>query len=188
MPLRTFIAIPIDPGPRLCRVTDQLGLIGAPVRISQTADLHLTLKFLGDTDENLVPQIVEWLDQLGPIFPALDVSLKGLGVFSDRRRPTVVWAGLQDSVLTKLQKNVEEGMNALGWPPEQRPWRPHVTLARINPRKPVPALLNELLDECASRDFGAHPLNRLVLYQSTSTSRGPVYSELHSVPLMATVS
>lgn len=183
MPLRTFIALPVDPGPQLSRVIDQLGLIGAPLRISRTAKLHLTLRFLGDTDEALLPPLAACLDRECKSVAAMDVGLSGLGVFPDRRRPTVVWAGLQEARLMQLQQRLEESVSRLGWTREQHAYRPHVTLARINPRKPVPSELHGLLERCASRDFGTHRLDRVVLYQSESTPSGMRYTSLHEVRL-----
>ena len=183
MTIRTFIAFAVDPEPQLCRVVDQLGLIGAPVRISKSADLHLTLKFLGATDDAVLPELTGLLNQLAGSSASIRTPLSGLGVFPDRRRPTVVWAGLEEPQVNRLQTHIEERVAELGWDPEQRPFRPHVTLARVNPRKPVPRLLNELLDKHESTEFGVYELNRVVLYQSVTTGDGVRYLPLHEVRL-----
>lgn len=180
MTIRTFIAIEVDPGPRLCRVIDQLGQIGSPVRLARLPGLHLTLRFLGDTDESVAPRLTELLDQLVERHSGFRRSLTGLGVFPDRARPTVVWAGVSAPELAALQSDVDDRVCELGWQPEGRPYRPHVTLARVNPRKAVPHMLNELLDRHTETDFGEHQFDRVALYQSEP---GGVYRVLHDVRL-----
>lgn len=180
MTIRTFIALEVDPGPRLCRVIDQLGQIGLPLRLAKLPGLHLTLRFLGDTDESMIPRLTESLDQLVERHSGFRHSLTGLGVFPDRTRPTVVWAGIDAPELTALQSEVDEQVGSLGWEPEGQPYRPHVTLARVNPRKAVPHVLNELLDRHTDTDFGEHLLNRVALYQSEP---GGIYRVLHDVRL-----
>lgn len=99
--------------------------------------MHLTLKFLGNIPSASVGPL---LDCLGPVaeghshFP---LRLAGLGMFPGRRKPRVLWAGVDGDLdaLSGLQQASEEAINALGYPPEQRPFRPHITLGR--PRRSV---------------------------------------------------
>ena len=180
---RTFIAFHVEPDPRLSRVIDQLDQIGPPVRVPSQSGLHLTVQFLGDTTDAQIPELSAMLDSIATDNATIRTSFVGLGVFPDRRRPAVVWAGLEQERLSHVQFLVSEQTEMMGWVSEARAWRPHVTLARVNPRRRVPAELDDLLDRHVTSDFGEHRLHRIVLFESQRTSRGVRYHELHSVLL-----
>lgn len=188
MTIRTFIAFDVESGPRLQRVIDQLGQIGSPVRISDSATLHLTLIFLGDTSESAVAELIGILDEVAAEFTGMDAALTGLGVFPHRRKPTVVWTGIRNpSPVVALQQQLERRLQAAGWKPDPREYRPHVTVARVNSRRrPVPGVLFELLDQHTTTDFGTSRLDNIVLYQSESTPRGAHYTALHRSQLHQT--
>ena len=138
--VRVFVAVGISAEAR-----EQL--IGAVERIRQEVPqgiqwanpegMHLTLKFLGNIPSASVGPL---LDCLGPVVGGHShflLHLAGLGMFPNRRKPRVLWAGVDGDLdaLSSLQQASEEAINALGYPPEQRPFRPHITLGR--PRRSV---------------------------------------------------
>src|SRR5207248_1409265 len=101
--------------------------------------IHLTLKFLGETDR--VDQVIEALQGIGP-FEKFFVEVKGFGFFPDARRPRVLWTGIEaPPALAELAGRVETAMEKLGFPPEQRPFTPHLTLARFQSRRPETRLM-----------------------------------------------
>ena len=135
--LRTFIAIELDArcksglGHLQERLRDQVP--PRSVRWVQPEGIHLTLKFLGDTPVEKVDEVQSALAraaaQVGP-FP---FTLGGLGCFPNNRQPRVVWVGVQEpaGALACLQKAVEDCVAPLGFPTEQRPFNPHLTLGRV---------------------------------------------------------
>ncbi len=138
--VRVFVAVGISAEAR-----EQL--IGAVERIRQDIPqgiqwanpdgMHLTLKFLGNIPSSSVGPL---LDCLGPVAAGHShflLHLAGLGMFPNRRKPRVLWAGVDGDLdaLDRLQQGAEDAINALGYPPEQRPFRPHITLGR--PRRSV---------------------------------------------------
>ncbi|MCH2201100.1 MAG: RNA 2',3'-cyclic phosphodiesterase [Fuerstiella sp.] len=187
MNIRTFVAFNIDPDPRLRQVIDQLDQIGAPVRISGSPSLHLTLRFLGDTPKESVSELIGILNEVAAEFTATDTALAGLGVFPDTKKPAVIWAGVKDPhPLVILQTDLEFRLRAAGWGPDTRVYRPHITVARVNLRHgPVPDLLFELLDRYATTDFGTVHLDRIALYQSERTPGGTSHASLYQSPSMA---
>ena len=99
--------------------------------------MHLTLKFLGNIPAGNVPPLLECVRGFTRDHRPFSLSLAGLGMFPNRRKPRVLWAGVGGDLdaLASLQQTAEDAINALGYPPEQRPFRPHITLGR--PRRSV---------------------------------------------------
>ena len=138
--VRVFVAVGISAEAR-----EQL--IGAVERIRQEVPqgiqwanpegMHLTLKFLGNIPSASVGPLLECLKPVASEASPFPLHLAGLGMFPNRRKPRVLWAGVDGDLdeLSSLQQASEEAINALGYPPEQRPFRPHITLGR--PRRSV---------------------------------------------------
>ncbi|MHB0875095.1 MAG: RNA 2',3'-cyclic phosphodiesterase [Anaerolineae bacterium] len=137
MNLRLFVAVEL-PQPVVDALSEaQQGLkcrLGSQcVRWSDPRGTHLTLKFLGDTDEARVPDIESALTETCASFTAGKLRLSCLGVFPSLQRPRVIWAGLDgdDSSLASLQAAIETALARLGFPAEGRPFSPHLTLGRV---------------------------------------------------------
>jgi len=102
-----------------------------PIRWVSAESIHLTLKFLGDVDESLESQVIAALESAVLGARGFDLSLAGFGAFPNAHRPRVVWLGCETATaLGLVQHRVEEEMNAIGFPFEGRPFRPHLTLGR----------------------------------------------------------
>ena len=108
------------------------------IQWSSPYGMHLTLKFLGNIPSSHVSPLLACVEELARANPAFVLNLAGLGIFPNRRKPRVLWGGIGGNLnaLSSLQQVAEEAINALGYPPEQRPFRPHITLGR--PRRSVP--------------------------------------------------
>jgi 2'-5' RNA ligase len=185
MDLRCFIAIELPEAlrRRIGEATERLRSTDADVRWVRPEGLHLTLKFLGSTPEELVPEITRELQEAMSGHRRMRLRLSGAGVFPSERRPRVVWIGLVDSDrLIGLQKDVETAMEALGFEPEDRPFTPHLTLGRLRSPRGSAALLKELglLKEEA---FDEIEVQDIVLMRSELKPTGAVYHRLQSIPL-----
>lgn len=138
--LRTFIAIELDDEleDNLRRLQDQLRERVAPgsVRWGRPGGIHLTLKFLGDTSLDTVEEVKVALAQAAAEVGPFAFTVAGLGCFPNTRRPRVVWVGLQEptGTLARLRDAVEAHVAPLGFPTESRPFRPHLTLGRVQRR------------------------------------------------------
>ena len=99
--------------------------------------MHLTLKFLGNIAAAGVEPLLNCLEPVAAVRPSFTLELAGLGMFPNRRSPRVLWAGAGGDLdaLSALQQDAEAAITRLGHPPEQRPFRPHITLGR--PRRSV---------------------------------------------------
>ncbi len=171
--LRLFIAFSVSssllrlPNGRrsaLANVLRELSFCCPSVNPTVPDKLHVTLKFLGATPADRVAAIEQSLCEIASRTKSFEVTLRGLGVFPDVRRPAVCWAGFRDSEpLRTLAEAVENAISPLGFPRERRAFHPHVTLARIR-AKPAEKLF-ELLAEHASTDFGTDHVSELRLMQ-----------------------
>jgi 2'-5' RNA ligase len=148
--------------------------------------LHLTLKFLGEIDEESVPDVLVALRIAAQRHGAFSLGVQGIGVFPDARGPKVVWAGLSGDVdtLTALALAVEEALIPAGIPPEGRPFTPHLTIARIKDgaREIGKALTaNGFLE--SRLEMGSMNVHEVVLMKSDLKPSGSVYTRLDTVPL-----
>ncbi len=138
--LRTFIAIELDETVAIALGAIQEELKSrvpkGSVRWVNPASIHLTLKFLGDTPKSRLSEIEEALREACAGVAPLDLTIEGRGCFPNFRRPNVIWVAVRDhgGALTRLQEAVEAHVAPLGWPTEKRPFRPHLTLGRVNRR------------------------------------------------------
>lgn len=156
---------------------------GANVRWTPRRNVHLTLRFLGDLDERQVRRAGE-ISRAIPEGP-IHVRGDGLGAFPSLRAPRILWAGVSTDTdderarLMRLQETTERHAQSLGLPREQRPWRPHVTLARV----PFPSPgLRPLIDDITTRECRS-PLSAvtdLFLMESLMSQGGVEYRVLNS--------
>ena len=188
--LRAFIALPLPPdwthalAEAICQLRRS---IPAGVRWADPSGIHLTLKFLGPTDANAVPGIVKALiAQMASATPPL-LSLSGLGTFPAGRNPRVLWAGVSGDLaaLQGLQQRAEAAAAGLGWPPEKRPFRPHLTLGRVRDHTPGQrrqAIAQAVANANLPPATGWQP-HTVRLYRSVLTPRGAIYTSLGEVAI-----
>lgn len=174
---RLFIALDVPVAVRDALValrTDDLG--GA--RWTKPEQLHCTLRFLGDTPEEQVPEINSTLARINA--PSLELKLDGLTAFPSRRSPRVLVARVTPTdELMGLQQQIKDAAQELGFEPEDRPFRPHVTVARLK-RTDATAVLRWLRAHPVEATFDA---DAFYLYASVLKPSGAVYERLASFPL-----
>jgi 2'-5' RNA ligase len=180
--LRTFIAVKLPATPALREVLTQLNQLGSSLKPVSTDNLHLTLKFLGDTPEPQIVEIGEIVTQVAAQATEFDLRLVGLGVFPHVHRPDVIWAGIETAdTLHTLAATLESNLEPLGFRRESREFHPHLTLARVK-AKPPPSLFR-MLAEHATTDFGTVHITSVELFQSELQRGGPKYTVLASAKL-----
>lgn len=142
---------------------------------------HLTLKFLGELEPGILDQVHKALRTVTA--PQFEVQASGGGFFPPGRNPKVVWVGLSRGAdsCTRLAADIDQALQPLGLPPDTRPFRPHLTIARI--KKSEPDDWPQLLSWLHAWTWPSFRAQRFVLYASRLTPQGPVYSELESCPL-----
>lgn len=178
---RLFVAVPLTDDARhalseLIREAAPGGLPGRPV---PPRNWHLTLRFLGDVDAVGRERMMAALDQadLGEPF---SVAWGGLGAFPGPRRSTVLWVGADRGarLLERLAAATEEAAVSAGFPAEDRPFHPHLTLSRIRPPQDTTSLLDSVAPAGVSMRVG-----RIVVYRSHLGRGGARYEEIEEFPL-----
>ncbi len=153
--------------------------------------LHFTLKFLGDTAPDRLPQAREALARATAGLRAFELTLAGLGCFPNPRSPRVLWAGCGDGagVLQTLAARVEEAFAEAGFPREARPFAPHLTLGRVREDKGRPRSkgldLPRLLENARGSVWGKEPVSEARLMESKLTSEGARHTPLFVARLSA---
>lgn len=190
--LRLFIAIELTP-----EIHAQLGkLIDAikpfdryKLNWVKAENIHLTLKFLGDTPESAIPSISQALTLAAQQNTPFSLSVSGTGCFPSPRQPRVFWAGLQaPPQLNRLQKDIDQSLLPLHIAAEKRPFSPHLTLARVPescPPESAAAVFQQLL-KYQNTVFGNFQVDRVTLFKSTLTRQGAIYQRLVTFSLRKT--
>ncbi len=174
--MRLFIAVPLPAHARdeAGRLLHELRGLDWPVRWVRNDGLHLTLKFFGEVTTDRVEAIEELVQRATRGMRPVEMMLRAGGAFPSRERPRVLRLEVDAGPdLELLQDRLETGGVDIGFPPEGRPFRPHITLGRVREGHRLPA---GAMDRLESVDHGAPFLaDRVVLYESRLTPEGPTY-------------
>lgn len=156
---------------------------GNDTRWARREGIHLTLKFLGEINEAMVSRAVTELTALQE-FPHFTVEVRGFGFFPDSRRPRVFWAGLAaPDALHQLAREIEKAMARLGFPPEDRCFSPHLTLARFRDSRPQPAI-GAMAEKVRDLTIGQFVVSEFALFESKLAAGSPAeYRTVASFPL-----
>ena len=179
--MRCFIAITIPDAVKqsLARLGAQLRQCPVSASWAQPDRAHLTLRFLGDITPDQAASIDAILRHRLIGTRPFNLMVHGAGAFPTIRRPKIVWAGVVpiDGPLTQVQQHCEEAAKAVGLPPEEKAFFPHITLARVKGRKAPPELMPAIERERAFA-AGEFTVSSVGLFRSELTRRGPEYTRL----------
>jgi len=179
--MRCFVAVPVAGPVRrlLADVQKALRRAEADVKWVEEANLHLTLKFLGDVSEAQVASLRELLSAEAARWPKLTLDYAGMGCFPEQGAPRVLWAGCTGDVdkLAGLAVAVERHAESVGVPREGRPFVAHLTIGRVKSSRNVKRLQAEIENQ-RRVPLGKDDVAEFALYESTRTSQGPVYEPL----------
>lgn len=183
MPFRAFISADFGRFPRVEAFSQALRDSGGDLKLVDLELLHTTLKFLGDTDEALVPEIVRTMERAVQGVAPVAVKLRGTGAFPGPKRINVVWIGLEGAdSLGRIASLLDRELDAVGFRPENRRWEPHVTVARVKSGRNLDRI-RSAVDAFANEEFGEVLVDRIRLKRSVLRPEGPEYSTVAEVPL-----
>lgn len=159
----------------------------APVRWVHPRNMHVTLKYIGEWDENRLDLVTDALGRVR-ITSKVKVPLAGLGFFPYAPSPRVFWVIAENTPpLRQLASSVDAQLSRLGIAPEVRPFVPHLTLGRLRGQCDLTEM-NEAIEELPSREFGTIEPETFALYGSMLTQNGPVYRKVEEFPFLMPVS
>ena len=182
--VRSFISIDLEDQQILSRIASilsSLQSLGGDLKPVERENIHLTLKFLGNVSAPRLGEVKSSLQQV--IFSAFTAEIKGAGAFPNLNHMNVVWVGVNEgwSQAEQIYEQVEKLLSGLGFRRENRPFSPHITIARVRSgrkRDEVASFLQRLTEE----SFGTITVDKIRLKQSILSSSGPKYSTLLEIP------
>jgi 2'-5' RNA ligase len=199
LPMRSFIAIELSPEIKdsLAQIQSHLKYSGADAKWTSKEDIHLTMKFLGEIDGKKLEQVKRILDEIGKLSKPFEIRIKDIGAFPTIDFPRVIWVGLdkgaEESAI--LAGRIDEALSKIGFEKESRPFAAHLTIGRVRSPKNKEALKEKIMsygcqpcDEAASKRRAGLNLpyaiaDTIMLFQSTLTPHGPIYTKLHEAKL-----
>jgi 2'-5' RNA ligase len=184
MRLFTGIALPPEVRDNLARVLEELRPL-APLRWSPVENLHITSKFIGQWPEERLAELEDALEGVGHP-PGFEVAIARFGYLPNPHHPRTLFAGVRAGPeLAELANRIDEALRPLGIAKEDRPYSPHLTLARI--KNEDLRELREHIAKMTNLDFGTFQVSEFHLYLSKTGPNGSIYIPLASYPLLAAV-
>jgi RNA 2',3'-cyclic 3'-phosphodiesterase len=186
--IRAFIAItpPTTLQQSIAAVCQVLQRLSLPWRWVPPDHIHLTLRFLGNVPDASVPSLLQAMAQAAQGQTAFPLRARALGCFPYPARARVLWVGLDDpsQALGRLNDRLTAALTPLSFPPEDRPFHPHLTLARAQNRMPASQLL-PVLQTYQNQDFGEFLVTQMHLVQSQLQRSGARHTILRFVALQS---
>jgi 2'-5' RNA ligase len=194
--MRIFVGIDLDSDTRsrISRLVEAVEGFAPDARWTPPESLHITLKFIGEQTPEHVEAITKRLRRVGSA--AFEMRVRGYGFFPTTKSPRVFWIGIHAGPqLTELAYTIDTATAELGIPREDRPYSPHLTLARAGGRSGSPkqqegdgpnerfALLEKRLAAMGEIDLGGMMAREFILYQSRLSAGGSKYTKLERFPL-----
>ena len=179
--MRTFIAIDFEK-----EIKDNISSLiqkwdtgEKNIRWVKTQGMHLTLKFLGEISEDKITNIKSVLANIAQDYPSFRLILKGTGRFPrGARHPRVIWIGIEmNEILEKVHTRLENELQKIDFPKENRKFHPHLTLGRVKSSHNLGPIL-EKLDQNKETDFGNMTVKKITLFKSTLKPGGAEYTNL----------
>jgi 2'-5' RNA ligase len=190
--LRVFVAVPLIPSIRTALESLIAGAAGSTrdVRWVDKDNLHITIKFLGDTLRERIPEVSVAVATACLGVPAFDLLISGIGAFPPRGAPKVIWAGVSrgGGHLAELAGRVDAALAELGFERERRPFSPHVTIGRV--RSSTGSAVGEIRELLGAADgfvAGGQTVDEVTVMRSELRPQGPVYTRLATASLKGSV-
>jgi len=176
--MRAFVAIEL-PGTikdAVESLSQRLQGCGARASWVRSDNMHLTLRFFGDIENEQTDRLVELLAESCKDVSPFSLRIRGVGAFPNVRKPSVVWVGAESLGVSPdtLYRAAERAARAVGLRADDKPFHPHVTLARIRDARTARPLMEAMEHETVF-DAGAFDVHGMTLFSSELTPKGPIY-------------
>lgn len=181
--MRTFIAIEINKviQDEIEIVQKELESLDLDAKMADVNNIHLTLKFLGETETGKIENIKNILNKICEGAAAFSMQCCGLGVFPSLPKARVVWIGINKGKeqVINLADNIDNETEKLGFKKELRSFTPHITIARLKSSQNIHKIESKL-EKFGNKEFGDITVDKIDLIKSTLTIHGPIYELLSS--------
>lgn len=186
--MRAFIALPLPQTTLQQLIRTTAGLrpkIKKGVRWVSPDNMHLTLRFLGESDPERLEELQEKLQSLMDQ-PAFELKFTTFGVFPTWKTPSVIWLGFEENnELKHLQHTIETYTRECGFLAEKKAFHPHLTLARVKrpPALSIADQIKHLFKETPAPLIPPFQADHVVLFQSILSPQGAQYKALQTIKL-----
>jgi 2'-5' RNA ligase len=185
--MRLFVAIELPEEIR--EFLSELTSFKSPVEgvnFVQKENFHITLKFLGEVKESLIPEITNKLNKIASEFSDFTLNITHPGVFPDKSKPRVIWIGTENTDIMKtMAKKIDEELSQFGFQREERDFKSHITLARVKNPKNGKYVFEKVLKKFSEKSLEfSFQIKEFVLMKSTLTPKGSVYDVLQRFSLV----
>jgi 2'-5' RNA ligase len=180
MSIRCFVAIECNNEEMIRRFMDvqrRLERTGADLKLVEPENIHMTLKFLGDTYPSKVEEISRVIEEMN--IKPFDMKVEGVGVFPHLGHVRIVWTGVKDGFepLNRVFKELERKLSDIGVKKERRALHPHLTICRVRSGRNKEHLVEEI-NQLREEKFGVIHVDKVVLMKSELTPKGPIYTNI----------
>ncbi|WP_455278473.1 RNA 2',3'-cyclic phosphodiesterase [[Eubacterium] cellulosolvens] len=181
--IRAFIAVDIESEEfrnQILKIQRKISDIGTDIKPVAPENIHLTLRFLGEIETNLMEKIIDIMKLIE--FQPFEIRFKGTGAFPSIRKINVIWIGLErgQEELTRISRSLESQLRELEFPPDKKGFSPHITIARLRSGRNKDAVA-DLLYEYKEKSYGSMKAQSIKLKKSVLTPQGPIYSTIFEV-------
>ncbi|GBC62634.1 2'-5' RNA ligase [Desulfonema ishimotonii] len=187
--VRAFIAFPLPKTVRdlIREIRADVQAQGFRMRWVRPENIHLTLRFLGEICRTDIDPVAGAMGNAAADVSPFPLGAGGVGVFPGIRNPRVLWVGVRGDTpsLLRLRQDLDQHLEAVGFPAETRPFRAHLTIARIRGRLPDTEArqLARIMEKHTASESERFTATEMILYQSDLKPSGPVYTRLRGVML-----
>jgi 2'-5' RNA ligase len=177
---RVFIALKVEAGENLLMMISSLksGLRKDLIKWTNPDNIHITIAFLGDTEEEMIKSISSMLNEKCKGSGKFELIIKGAGVFRNINDPRIIWTGIEPSDrLVHLNEIIMNGLKGLSIKMEGRTFNPHLTIGRIKHLNDKKAL-KALTERFQNSEMQVIQVNEVILYESILLQSGPIYKPI----------
>jgi 2'-5' RNA ligase len=192
MAIRSFLAFDLPPDIKsmVKRVSEDVRRSDLNLKWVKVDNIHLTVVFMGNIRTEDVQVIGEKIEDVCLGCEPFEISLKGMGVFPDTRRPRVLWLGLEMETerISSFRNSLQERLLAFGIKEEKRAFTPHLTLGRFDKPGRGDSFLGDIISQYKDLKGPVCQLEELVMFKSELKPGGAEYTKLKTCPLKGMIS
>jgi 2'-5' RNA ligase len=174
---RLFAAIKVHPSAKYINLYNELSssLRHESIKWVEPENMHLTLKFLGETDEAKIPSIIQAIEVATSMVKPFTLKIANTGIFGSRYDPKIIWFGIEKHhELENLAQNIFTELAKCGWNSDRQNFIPHLTIGRIKELKDKP-LFQHIISKYISADIQEENVSGITLFESILRREGPLY-------------
>jgi RNA 2',3'-cyclic 3'-phosphodiesterase len=180
---RGFIAVEVPVTEQILNFQGEIKKTDANVKLVEPENIHITLKFLGETSLSQINAIESIMKQVVSSVKKHEITLAGTGAFPNINYIKVIWIGIQESnLLSEMANLLNQQGTKLGLKKEKKTFSAHLTIGRMKSSKGKDQIVT-ILQNYEDVEFAKIPVTHLHLKKSTLTPKGPIYETLSSIPL-----